>query len=211
VRPFRRAWLVVGEDNDIIGAFFFLFRRRRDASRDELSWEAFMRIVRSFVFVLAVATTLSSGGCGSNTVSQTGNPPPGGTGRSRLVVFGAGYCTICKIRFPEIQALLDGLPAGVRDRIDVELLVTAGDPASVRPTDALAAAYQARVGLKGTARADEWRWQTFRRLIGPKLEVPAAAVIDEQGRVRRVFTAGETSFVPQEIVAVAAEVAGAVR
>jgi hypothetical protein len=167
-----------------------------------------MRQFRPFVVVLVVAAGLTLFGCGKNTGTQGGDPGPSGTGRARLVIFGAGYCTICKIRFPEIQQQLDALPAVERDRIGVELLVTAGDPASVRPDDQMAVAYQARVGLKGSAKADKWRWQEFRRLIGPKLEVPAAAVLDEKGNVKRVFTAGDTTFLPQEIVAVAQEVVG---
>lgn len=63
------------------------------------------------------------------------NPPPVGNGRARLVIFGAVYCTICKVRFPEIQAQLDRLTATERDKITVDMYLTAGDPASVRPTD----------------------------------------------------------------------------
>lgn len=163
------------------------------------------------LFVAALAlSALSFSGCGSNTGTQGGGGLPG-TGRARLVVFGAGYCTVCKVRFPEIQAQLDKMPAADRERIAVELFVTAGDPASQHPNEEMAAAYLTRVGLKGTAKADPWRWQTFRRLVGTKLEVPAAAVLDESGNVKRVFTAGDTTFVPQEIVAVAADVAGGSR
>lgn len=168
-----------------------------------------MRKTSAFVAMVALVTVAVLG-CGKSQTQSGGGGTP--TGRSRIVVFGAGYCTICKVRFPEIQALLDALPAAQRDAIDVELYVTAGDPASVRPTEEMALAYQARVKMKGTAKADPWRWQNFRRLIGTQLEVPAAAILDGSGRVQRVFTAGDTTFVPQEIVAVAQDVvSGAVK
>jgi len=167
-----------------------------------------MRISSSFVATLAGATLMLSFGCGKNTAPQVApNPPPVGNGHARLVIFGAGYCTICKVRFPEIQAELNRLNATERGKITVDMYLTAGDPASVRPTDEMAVAYSKQLGVNASSRADMWRWQTFRQLISNKFEVPAAAILDANGNIHRVFTAGDTTFVPQEIVAVAKEVA----
>lgn len=162
---------------------------------------------RTFVATVVAVAALGLFGCGK-TQTQ-GGPAPKPTGRSQLILFGAGYCTTCKVRFPELATELAALPAAEREAIDVKLFVTSGDPASVRPTDELAKAYQQRVHLPGTAQADPWRWKNFRKLVGSNLEVPAAVVVDGSGKVARVFTAGDTTFVPQEIVAVAASVASA--
>jgi hypothetical protein len=51
---------------------------------------------------------------------------------------------------------------------------------------------------------DPWRWKTFRKILPFDMNVPAAAVLDDQGKRLKGYPPGDTSFVPQEIVGFAA-------
>ena len=130
-------------------------------------------------------------------------PPTNFVGkRTSLFLFGAGFCTKCKTQFPDINHKLTEMPAHQRGLLDLKLYYVAGDPSNVRPTQDLADGYRDSYLSLAVALPDlPWRWFTFRAMLpGVKLDVPAAVVLDEENQVIKRFTAGDTTFVPAEIV-----------
>jgi thiol-disulfide isomerase/thioredoxin len=117
-----------------------------------------------------------------------------------LALFGAPWCSECKTDLPAIQARLDALTNTQRAFIDVVLYVTTAANPSAPPTQEGAEQYLSAVHLKGRAFADEWRWKTFKKLVGGGFVLPGAAVLDSEGNVLRAYRAGPTTFVPGEIV-----------
>lgn len=166
--------------------------------------------MRKLLVPVLCAVVLATG-CGREKVlnrtdpvdpAKPSTPVPTGPQNVSLVVFGAGYCEVCKSKFPEVDSLLKQFSADARGRVAVKLYVTSGAPASVKPTQELADSYKEHY-LPGanSAQPDKWRWTLFKQLIPGKLDVPAAAVLDEKGNVLKTYVAGDTTFVPAEIVA----------
>jgi len=139
-------------------------------------------------------------GCGKSPVSEP-TPPPITDPRHavQLLVFGAGYCDVCKAKFPQIESLLAQLPAAARKNVNVQIYVTSGDPASVPPDQTLADYYKSKyfASANGT-QPDGWRWKTFKK-YGLGRDVPAAVVLDAGGNVLQKYIAGDTTFMPEAI------------
>src|SRR4051794_14662985 len=116
--------------------------------------------MRKFIFPVLCTIVLATG-CGRDKVLPTGdkNSPTVKEGRKvTLVVFGAGYCEVCKSKFPEVDQLLKDFSKDTRSRVNVQLYVTSGAPASVRPTQDLADAYKAHyLPTADKTQADPWR------------------------------------------------------
>jgi thiol-disulfide isomerase/thioredoxin len=162
----------------------------------------------TFVFLIAWST-----GCGKeNPYRYSGlqNPtnqqnPVGQAPAVTLALFGAPWCSNCKVEFPQIQNLISQLAEPKFKRLALVLYVTTGATAQEQPTDDIAQRYKAVLNLSGTALADEWRWKKFRQYVGGGLVLPGAAVLDANGNVIKAFRAGAGTFIPSEIVKTAEE------
>lgn len=167
-----------------------------------------------WIAILAIFVAIQLTSCGrqnASTRSPLTDPgpvptlpptPPGPTGpKLQIYFFGNETCDDCKKVIPETQSIADALPPEQRARLVMTLLVScAGSPCNVKPTQEIADRYRDQLHLNFKAAADPWRWTWFRKFIPGKLQVPAAAVLDEKGEILRAFPAGSTSFVPSEIV-----------
>lgn len=118
-----------------------------------------------------------------------------------LALFGTPWSAETQSALPALQAEIDKLPEAARRALDVVLYVPTGGTAAIAPTQAEADRLLSVLGIKGRAVADEWRWKNFRKWVGGAFNLPAAAVVDLEGNALKVFRAGPTSFVPQEIAA----------
>ncbi len=159
------------------------------------------------VFVFSFALLISS--CGGENVgagSSPSTPPenPPVEAKATLALFGAPHCSNCKESFPQIQALLDQMPADRAKSLYVVMYVTESKP-NERPTPEVAESYRAYLQLKAPAFVDEWRWKKFREYVGGSLQLPGAAILDANGKVLHSFRAGSTTFIPSEIVKAAEE------
>lgn len=141
---------------------------------------------------------VQQGGGSGQTEQGEKEPPPGVAPQFSLNLFGADWCTNCKSQFPEIQRLINALPA--EKKAGFKLVLYAVESAdSVAATEESAANYRDLLKLNATAIPDPWRWKTFRKWVGGT-QLPGAAVTDVNGKVLRSFRAGATTFVPAEIV-----------
>lgn len=115
-----------------------------------------------------------------------------------LVVYGANWCSICKSELPEIQRELDKLPESVREKIAFKLYVPTGNTSATLPTQESADRYRDFLHLDAEAVIDP-RWQHFKNMIGGSLALPAGAILDSEGKVKKAFKPG-MAFIPSEIV-----------
>lgn len=116
-----------------------------------------------------------------------------------LLLFGAPWCTSCKSKLPELQRLLHAQPPSIQSKLAVVFYVTSAASPGEPPTQGVADTYAEYLHLTATALPDPWRWQNFKKFIPGPMTVPAAAVLDAQGKRLRYYTASDTSFVPVEI------------
>lgn len=115
-----------------------------------------------------------------------------------VVLFGGGFCKTCKAEFPKLHDLFKQSPQ-LNEKIEVQLYYVSGDPSTVRPSQDAAEKYALSYypGAKGIPDLP-WMWWNFKRLLpGAPLAIPAAAVVDAQGRTLRRFYAN--AFNPYDI------------
>lgn len=180
-----------------------------------------MRVALGFaVLAFLAATQLTSCGRQNGSSRSTQSDPvstptpiptpgptdPGPVGpKIWIYFFGNETCDDCKKHIPEAETLANALPESQRKRLVMTLFVScAGSPCNVKPTQEIADRYRDQLRLGFGAAADPWRWTVFRKYIPGKMQVPAAAVLTENGELLKAFPAGATSFVPSEILAFAA-------
>lgn len=161
--------------------------------------------MRSLLLILVPVLILA--GCGKQESQR--QPPPITTPGEKmtLVVFGAKYCEVCKSKFPEIQKLLNDLPADSKKRLSVKLYVTAGAPPDEHPTEEIAIQYRNDYmpGVTTVLPDLPWRCGNYQKILSDykdkkKCIVPAAAVLNEKGETVKYFPPGNSTFVSQEIV-----------
>ncbi len=144
-------------------------------------------------------------GCGRHSLSRIApfSEPAGVEGGKKLslVVFGTSWSAETQSAVPALQVEINRLDETDRKALDLIFYVPTGSTPGSLPTQADAERLGSALGIKGRAIADEWRWKNFRKYFSGQFAVPAAAVVDLDGRVLKTFSAGPTSFIPQEIAA----------
>src|SRR4051812_33252923 len=115
-----------------------------------------------------------------------------------LALFGAPSSADSQNLLPALQIELDKLALNDRSSLDQVLYVTTSGNPNTPPTEELAEQYRLALGMRGKAEADA-HWKTFKSLVGGSLSLPAAALVDLDGTVFKIFRAGPTTFVPTEI------------
>lgn len=152
-------------------------------------------------------TTLILLGCGKAATGPTDDPakpptpPDGGGTKVTLRLFGAPWCTNCKAAFPQINAALKADLTKQNAAVKGEVYVTTGETPAQRPTPEIAAAYRDFLKMDFTPFADEWKWKKFQEQVQQNRELPAAVVMDKDGKVIKVFRPGPTTFVVEDVVA----------
>ncbi len=116
-----------------------------------------------------------------------------------LALFGAPWSADSQSLLPEVQLGLGLLSEKQQSALDTVLYVPTAANRAVPPTQEAADQFLVQLGLRAKAVPDEWQWKTFKKWIGGNLDLPAAAIVDLDGNVLKVFRAGDTSFVPFEI------------
>lgn len=138
--------------------------------------------------------------CGKEKVLQRGTPNKAVT----LMLFGAPWCQECKSDFPAMEKEFQALSAAHKDFLSMRLYVVTGPQATDRPTQQIADDYKAGLKLSAQSLPDEWRCKNYRTYVGNGCAIPAAAVVDANGKVIRSFRPGAT-FIPRDIVTLAAQ------
>lgn len=122
-----------------------------------------------------------------------------------IAAFGAPWCGPCKEAMPEINKLIGELPKAKRDLIEFRLYVITGSTATSHPDDQTTTKYRDQYAPLAIAISDTGQ-KVFRAKAGGNA-IPAAAVLGQDEKVMKAFTAG-ADFLPKEIVAFAANKAG---
>ncbi len=117
-----------------------------------------------------------------------------------LRLFGAPWCSTCKHDFPEICKGLAADFAATPLRIRGELYVPTGANPVDQPDLQTTIAYRDYEKLPFFAFNDEWPWKTFRAQVQKDRLLPAAVVMDAEGKILRVFKPGPTTFQVPEIL-----------
>jgi len=155
------------------------------------------KTMKKFLFALLLIA-----GCGSD---QASSPQPSIGQKTTLALFGAPWCGECKHKLPQVNQLIQNESNEFRNAVSIYVYVPTGAGISEKPTQQTADKYKEQLGLSGEAKVDPWMWTNFKKWVGNRLELPAAVVLSEDGRVIRAFKAGNTSFLPEEIVRVLKE------
>lgn len=131
-------------------------------------------------------------GCGRYVVVPVPvDPIPTPSGKSvTLAVWGAFWCPSCKSMLPDIESELNKIPKADREKINFVLYVPTGMRSGERPTEAVAKAYASSLKLSAKAEIDPWHWQYFKKYVHNSPAIPAAALIDEHGKLIKTFAPG---------------------
>lgn len=164
------------------------------------------------IFILGILFCFSMGGCAQESgasgslersvpkppIEQAPEPEKGV--KVILPLFGASWCTWCKVRFPEIQSELDKLSKSDRSLIELRLYC-------VDETQNQCDIYRDKLKLSAEAFPDP-QWKLFGLWVDGNRNaraIPAAAILNaDSTKVLKSFKAGN-SFISKEVVRVAVE------
>lgn len=156
---------------------------------------------------LVLFAVLLLAGCGKELVPGPApipgpGPIPEPEARERVVVavFGAPWCSVCKVRLPEINRALVLLRAACD--VELRLYLPTGERSHLPPTQSLAERYRDYLGLDASAHIDP-NWQFYRQWVSVALALPGAAVLDSKMNLLKSYPP-MASFNARDIAAFAA-------
>jgi len=163
---------------------------------------------RTLAFWIPVLFLIAACGKPQRRLRGVENPiDTGATTQATLVIFGAPPCSNCHRDFPEIQHLLDAVPAAQKDGLKVKLYVETGTRWTDPPSPDIAARYRDSLHLSFAAFSDgidshgRPSYEIYTRYTKIPLQfaaLPAGVLLDAKGAVTDIFQAGGTTFVPQK-------------